>query len=543
MNPYFNRVMIRNPSDFYGRKREIARLYARINNPVPQSVSVIGERRIGKSSLLWFIAHPENKKKYLDEPEKVVFLFLDFQENRDMKVEDFYSKLFDKLKEQMPDISLPSEGGDYDALLRVVQEVDSRGMKLILLMDEFEIVTQNENCDAQFYSFLRALANRYNVAYITTSRRQLQELCHAKQISDSPFFNIFTTLHLRPFSHEEAMELITAPSEREGVSLEPYSNFLIDVASTLPFFLQIACCTLFEHLQAGGTMDEMEQMEVRQTISEETEPHFQYIWDRFGELEQKVCLQVMESEPISLRDRNVLRELTQQGYVVMKPDVPALFSSLFAEQVEIMKSEVEEVHVNGSYAPEAIVVIDICGSTKLAHQYGTHLLQSIYKQLEKIAFEVADRFQYRHRRSTGDGLFLTFNTVEDAVYYSIEIQLRIREYNRAADANHRIPVRFVIHFGETLTDEKEQRYGDAINMAFQVEAFVSEVLVGSGEYKLPNYDYAIITEHVCRELASQQSIHCRELGAFELPGLTGLHRLYELQVTYLCPLLYTLAND
>ena len=29
-NPYLNRVMIRNVHDFYGRKRELARLYARI---------------------------------------------------------------------------------------------------------------------------------------------------------------------------------------------------------------------------------------------------------------------------------------------------------------------------------------------------------------------------------------------------------------------------------------------------------------------------------------------------------------------------------
>ena len=448
-----------------------------------------------------------------------------------MKVEDFCSILLGGLREQMPDISTPSEGGDYDAMLRVVQEIDGRGMKLILLLDEFEVVTQNENCDAKFYAFLRALANRYNVAYITTSRRQLQELCHAKQISDSPFFNIFTTLYLRPFTDEEAMELITVPSEREGIPLQPYSNFLLDMAGTFPFFLQIACCALFEHLQTGGTMDEMGQMEVREVILEEAEPHFQYIWDRFDEPKRKVCLQIVGGEPISLRDRVALRELTQQGYVMVKSDGQALFSSLFAEQVEMMETEGKVGHTDGDYVPEAIVVIDICGSTKIAHQYGAHLLQSIYRQLEGIVFEVAGRFHDRYRSDTGDGLLLTFNTVEDAVYASIEVQRRIREYNRAVNVTHRIPVRFIIHFGETLTDETGHRYGDAINMAFKVEAFVSDVLVGSGEHGLTNYDYVIITEHVCRELPSEQDICCRELGVFELPSLTGLHRLYELQIT------------
>ena len=277
-------------------------------------------------------------------------------------------------------------------------------------------------------------------------------------------------------------------------------------------------------------MDEMGQMEVREIILEETEPHFQYIWDRFDELKRKVCLQVIGSEPISLRDRSVLRELTQQGYVVMKSDVPTLFSSLFAEQVEIMETTGEVVHTSGDYVPEAIVVIDICGSTNIAHRYGAHLLRSIYRQLEGIAFEAAGRFHNRYRRSTGDGLLLTFNTVEDAVYCSIEIKDRIEEYNSTVDVTHRIPVRYVIHFGETLTDEKGQRHGDVINMTFKVESFVSDILVFSTEHELPGYDYIIVTEHVYQGLTSEQGIHCRELGAFELPGLTGLHRLYELQV-------------
>jgi class 3 adenylate cyclase len=214
----------------------------------------------------------------------------------------------------------------------------------------------------------------------------------------------------------------------------------------------------------------------------------------------------------------------------MKSDSQTLFSSLFAERVEMMESESEAVYTKGDYVPEAIVVIDICGSTKIANQYGAHLLRSLYGQLEGIAFEAASRFHDRYRRSSGDGLLLTFNTVEDAVYCSIEIQRRIREYNSSVDLTHRIPLRFVIHFGETLTDEDGRRYGDAVNMTFKVESFVSDVIVGSGEHGLPSYDYVIVTEHVYRELASEQGIRFRELGAFELPGLTGLHRIYELQV-------------
>jgi len=54
-NPYLNRTMIRDVEDFYGRRREVARVYSRIGTAHPQSVSIVGPRRIGKSSLLNFI--------------------------------------------------------------------------------------------------------------------------------------------------------------------------------------------------------------------------------------------------------------------------------------------------------------------------------------------------------------------------------------------------------------------------------------------------------------------------------------------------------
>ncbi len=524
MNPYLNRVMIRDPADFFGRRRELARLYARINAPHPQSVSVIGERRIGKSSLLWFIAHPENSGRYLIDPDGTILLFLDFQENREMEVEDFFRAVSSRLRERLPDMPSSIEGRGYDDLLGIARWMDESGLKLVLLLDEFEVVTQNPNFDAKFFAFLRSLANRYNVAYITTSRKPLQELCHAKQISDSPFFNIFTTLHLGPFSLDEAMELIRVPSERAGIPLEPYSDFLMEIAGTLPFFLQIACSALFEYLQAEGDMDQAGRGEVIEMFLEEAEPHFRYIWDRLDGAQRRVCLQVARNEPISPRDSSVLRWLRQQGYVIAEPSGVKLFSPLFAEQVEILgEAESEGEGEAVGYAPEAIVVIDICGSTEICDRYGAHLLRSLYGHLEGITFDVASQFNDRYRRSTGDGLLLTFSSVREAVNAALEIQRRVRAYNAAADRTHRIPIRFSIHFGETLTDEMGHRFGNAVNMAFRVAS------LREGE-DFPREDYILITERVYHELESLPlpDIQCVELGVFEIRGFTGLHRIYRL---------------
>jgi class 3 adenylate cyclase/AAA+ ATPase superfamily predicted ATPase len=537
-NPYLNRSMIRDIKDFYGRKREVARIYSRLGAAHPQSVSIVGPRRIGKSSLLNFIYQEANRRKYLKHHRQYKFVFIDFQERKRITLPEFFIELFELLSREFSGQLEITESPNYEGLKDVVTKIQQQGLKLILLFDEFDSITQNKNFDTEFFAFLRALANRYDIAYVVSSGRRLQDFCHTKEIADSPFFNIFSNLFLSPFSREEALTLIGEPSKDAGYPLDSVADEIISMAGYFPFFIQVSCSTFFEYaMDYSAELQDVALAEIHELFLEEAKDHFQYIWDIFDESERRVCLRIVRREEIAPPDMVVLRGLSQQGYVIVKSDGPVLFSSLFTQQVEMMETrreaehakESHESHIKQDYIPEAMVIVDIVGSTGLSHRYGAHLLRSLYSQLEAIGFEVAERFHARYRRSRGDGLLLTFNTVADAVNCSLEIQKRIRGYNNTVEARNQIPVRFVINFGETIADEKGERYGDAVNMTFKVEAFVSEALVGPDKGGLPSYDYIVVTEHVYREMASKEGVQCRELGAFELPGLTGLHRLYELK--------------
>ena len=70
-NPYLNRSMIRSLDRFFGRQSQIERIMARLDSPTPQSVSLVGERRTGKSSLLWHLAQEEiySRRGHLIEPK------------------------------------------------------------------------------------------------------------------------------------------------------------------------------------------------------------------------------------------------------------------------------------------------------------------------------------------------------------------------------------------------------------------------------------------------------------------------------------------
>ena len=89
-NPYLNRSMIRAVDQFFGRQREVERIMSRLGSDPPQSISIVGARRAGKSSLLWHIAQAEIHARYLDAPGRYVFLLFDFQGQQHLDQSGFW---------------------------------------------------------------------------------------------------------------------------------------------------------------------------------------------------------------------------------------------------------------------------------------------------------------------------------------------------------------------------------------------------------------------------------------------------------------------
>lgn len=315
-NPYLNRNMIRDRKSFYGRRKEVATIFSRIGASRPQSVSIVGERRIGKSSLLHYINEPGNRLSYLDESTSYIFIFMDFQEKRRGTAEEFFASLFDLLSQESEGrlSELPEPG--YDGFKQVCKRIDSEGMKLIMLFDEFEAITKNRNFEPEFFAFLRSLANNYNVAYVTSSVKNLQEMCHNREISDSPFFNIFSNLNLGPFNLQEARKFVTEPSRECGIPLEENFETIVELGGHFPFYMAIACSILFEFdfAQADSRKTVLENIE--ELFLEEAGMHFQFIIESLGPDELKVCQKLTERVPLDSIDRFVIKNLLRRGYLI-----------------------------------------------------------------------------------------------------------------------------------------------------------------------------------------------------------------------------------
>ena len=174
INPYLNRTAIRDDVSFVGRAAELKRLFNRIGGPQPQSVSIVGDRRIGKSSLLRAVL--ARRGKFLSKPEGYLFAYLDMQSRLRWTPEMF----FERLAAEMASAGVDASGiTDYDGLERSCRALQQEGHALVLLMDEFHVLMRDDaagQLPVEFFNYLRSLANSYPVSLVVTSHVDLYTL-------------------------------------------------------------------------------------------------------------------------------------------------------------------------------------------------------------------------------------------------------------------------------------------------------------------------------------------------------------------------------
>lgn len=281
VNPYVNRAKIRKAEDFWGRKKELDRIYGFLSKM--QSISIVGDRRIGKSSLLYCLGLPEvqqhNNSRMLSD---VVFVYFDSLRLAELSPLSFFRHLLRHLSRQIND-RVTLELGDiasYSDVEDFITKVQDSKIRSVFLFDEFDTVTLNPQFDVGFFNFLRYLAGNYDIAIITGSVKPLNELCHSG-IDSSPFFNIFTKIELGSLTEDETRQLIQAPAMRAGVSFdEDDVDFVIDLAGCHPLLTQIACYYLFE---SKGSNKPVNYADIQRDFDLQASDHFEYFWNHMPE--------------------------------------------------------------------------------------------------------------------------------------------------------------------------------------------------------------------------------------------------------------------
>jgi hypothetical protein len=75
--------------DFIGRRALVSKIYARIGAGRPQSVSIVGDYKIGKTALLGYLAHVKTKNELLINPDNYIFITIFCRTEKPLTLESF----------------------------------------------------------------------------------------------------------------------------------------------------------------------------------------------------------------------------------------------------------------------------------------------------------------------------------------------------------------------------------------------------------------------------------------------------------------------
>jgi hypothetical protein len=324
-NPFFHRGPIRQSDYFFNRRHEMGQALGLLRSL--QNVALVGQRRIGKTSLLFKLADPAIHSDYGLSPAKYLFVYLDGEELTELDDGEIRSVMVEELAaaleaagHQKSELTLPEGPVEYRTFRHVVRRLTQQGLKLVFCFDEFEGLGANPYLGPSFFSSLRGLTGQLNVAYITASRMPIHALAYAQpETLSSPFFNTFVPLSLGLFSDEDAQGLVETLATRAGATFAPdLVRLIVELAGSHPLLLQIAGFHTFEAWrQRDGVVEEADHAQIQRHFFAEAQPHYEYYW-RHLTAEEQYALVTLPLAQHSQEHRQNLRSLEQQCLVTRR---------------------------------------------------------------------------------------------------------------------------------------------------------------------------------------------------------------------------------
>ncbi len=302
-NPFTFGNPVIDQSLFFGRKSEITQITNRLLSSGHESTSLIGDSRMGNTSLLKYLSNPVSAAELGLHPDSYSPLYIDFQGQPEITPDRFWKRVFATMKRSAQQPEIKELAGEYRKMEEFdifdledfFDEISDMGITIVLLMDEFEYVTQSPNIRGDFFGGLRSLAIHSNLSLVPATRRELADLVHSEELKGSPFFNIFASVNLRPFSSEDSRQMLDYYLSRsENHYTEEEKAYLATLGDGHPYFLQMAGYYWF-----FGKEDGLEGQELCDYIFDnyyqQSLPHLKDLWS-ICDRNEKSILQTVASK-------------------------------------------------------------------------------------------------------------------------------------------------------------------------------------------------------------------------------------------------------
>jgi len=166
---------------FYNREEEIETSIGFIKSL--QNFSVVGERRIGKTSFLKHLLSRKTLANYGIDPEQYIAVYCAIDSLYEIKKDILIMTIVEKIEKY---IQVEVESADvFEKLRALIENLALNGKNLIIALDELEIIAPLLD---DFSHWLRSIFQSGNVVAITASRTTVAKLSPDSAASLSSIF-------------------------------------------------------------------------------------------------------------------------------------------------------------------------------------------------------------------------------------------------------------------------------------------------------------------------------------------------------------------
>ena len=284
-NPFTYGRPIEEPERLYGRDLALNQILSRLRNVAFESTSIVGERRSGKTSVLKVLMH-QKVRQDASLDDSYIFAFLDCSVvGTDADEQMVWAYLLQQVAFYLPDTLQDSFLTALEKpltnlqLMMIFTQFKRAGIKLVLLLDEFDALTRNPSIGPDFYASLRSLSLHQPLALVTASYTDLTQTTAVEAVRTSPFFNIFHTIYLRLLSESAVRQLLNDHLQNTGVSFTATeTDQLLTWAGFHPFYLKLAAHSLYEtYLHVTGA-DDVRWEGMQALFHDQVQSHYLRLW-------------------------------------------------------------------------------------------------------------------------------------------------------------------------------------------------------------------------------------------------------------------------
>lgn len=366
-NPFINRRPVEDPQEFIGRRAQVNEVLRLLGAVIPQCCYVVGDGRIGKTSFVRYIAHPEGGQKLLASmlPRQCqwIFVYLDLEmlgsNKRSRQSDDpqlaFFrlmlhgvhravlrslpqserellkkcDEIVKSMKQERAYISPAFVIEQINEYLEILFEDAPVDRRLVIVLDEADTIIRT-GIGYVLRSFLRDRP----LGYLLAARKPLHELDPEEQ--RSPLYGLCTHITLGSLMQEEAEELVARLADSAAAvrfSEEDFA-YIQELGGRHPDFLKVAAQHIFDarlhhRSDAPNNWYRMIAVDLERTCNG--------IWNATTELERNVLVAIAESYAQSLSSAPTTRALCQRGILIEQDDGfdrrMQIFSPIFSEYI------------------------------------------------------------------------------------------------------------------------------------------------------------------------------------------------------------------